>query len=140
MGVDRDAVQRAQKIAALPPQAKKIARDLGLADNQSALLKAAKSEDKVSALQQYVKRRRHTPEELAQTRANAAQPPRDQAQQRTRNAPETLDRVASLLIDALGDRIAGLIPDLQTITTTALANALRERRPDLFTTSRFKRW
>src|SRR5438874_7038861 len=103
MGVDRDAVQRAQKIAALPPQAKKIARDLGLADNQSALLKAAKSEDKVSALQQYVKRRRHTPEELAQTRA--AQPPRDQAQQRTRNAPDALDRVVTLLIETLGDRI-----------------------------------
>src|SRR5205814_3653261 len=79
----------------------------------------------------YVKRRRHTPEELAQTRANAAQPPRDQAQQRTRNAPDALDRVSTLLIEKLGDRIAELVMELETITTGALVTALRERCPEL---------
>jgi len=44
-----------------------------------------------------------------------------------------LERVATMLIEALDNRrIAELVPDLETITTAALAAALRERRPNLF--------
>ena len=46
LGVDRTAAQRAVKIAALAPDAKAEARALGLDDNRSALLKAAKAPSK----------------------------------------------------------------------------------------------
>lgn len=40
-GVSRQAVERAERIASIAPEAKETAREVGLADNQSALLKAA---------------------------------------------------------------------------------------------------
>jgi ParB-like chromosome segregation protein Spo0J len=43
LGITREEVRRAKTIAALPEQTKKAARDAGLDDNQSALLKAAKA-------------------------------------------------------------------------------------------------
>jgi ParB-like chromosome segregation protein Spo0J len=114
IGVDRDAVRRAQRIAALPAEAKAAARDLGLADNQAALLKAAKAQDPVLSLHQRVKQRRHTSEEQSLTRA-------------------AIDRVATKLIAALSDdELSGLVPDLEIFTTAALAKALRARRPELF--------
>ena len=42
LGISRDEVRRARIIAGLPEETKEAARDLGLDDNQSALLKAAK--------------------------------------------------------------------------------------------------
>ena len=116
IGVDRHAIRRAQKIAALPIQAKAAARELGLADNQAALLKAAKSRDPVTVLQQHASRKRHPPEAVAERRASRA---------------SALDRVSTLLIEKLGDRIAELVMELETITTGALVNALRERCPEL---------
>jgi ParB family transcriptional regulator, chromosome partitioning protein len=43
LGITREDVRRAKTIAALPEQAKQAARDAGLDDNQSALLKAARA-------------------------------------------------------------------------------------------------
>src|SRR5277367_1158128 len=43
LGITREEVRRAKPIAALPEQTKQAARDAGLDDNQSALLKAAKA-------------------------------------------------------------------------------------------------
>lgn len=43
VGVTREEIQRASKIASIAPEAKEAARDAGLDDNQSALLKAAKA-------------------------------------------------------------------------------------------------
>jgi ParB-like chromosome segregation protein Spo0J len=43
LGITREEVRRAKTIAALPEQTKQAARDAGLEDNQSALLKAAKA-------------------------------------------------------------------------------------------------
>jgi ParB-like chromosome segregation protein Spo0J len=43
LGITREEVRRAKTIAALPEQTKQAARDAGLDDNQSALLKAAKA-------------------------------------------------------------------------------------------------
>jgi len=130
IGVDRDAVRRAQKIAALPAEAKVTARHLDLADNQTALLKAAKSEDPVASLQQHGKRRRHTPEELSRRRTKTAEAEKVPA--RASDMQDALNRVATMLIDALGDRIAELVSVLETVTATALAKALREGRPELF--------
>jgi len=44
LGISRDDVRRAQTIAALPEETKEAARDAGLDDNQSALLRAAKEQ------------------------------------------------------------------------------------------------
>ena len=43
LGISRDEVRRAKIIAALPEETKNAARDAGLDNNQSALLKAAKA-------------------------------------------------------------------------------------------------
>jgi ParB-like chromosome segregation protein Spo0J len=43
LGISRDEVRRAKTIAALPEQTKQAAREIGLDDNQSALLKAARA-------------------------------------------------------------------------------------------------
>ncbi len=42
LGVDKDEAYRSNKVAALAPEAKQVARDLHLDDNQAALLKAAR--------------------------------------------------------------------------------------------------
>jgi hypothetical protein len=48
IGVDRDAARRAVNIAGLDDEAKEEARNLHLDDNQSALVKAAKAQTKVT--------------------------------------------------------------------------------------------
>jgi len=116
LGAPRDAVRRAQKIAALPEGAKAAARDLHLANNQAALLRAAKSEDPLAALQEHASRSRHVPEAVTIRRAMQA---------------DALDRVATMLIERLGDEIAEIVLDLEAITTAALVKVLRERCPDL---------
>jgi ParB-like chromosome segregation protein Spo0J len=50
LGVDRDDARRAQKVASLPEDAKQAARDVGLDDNRSALLAAAKAPDPAEEL------------------------------------------------------------------------------------------
>jgi hypothetical protein len=45
LGMTRDAVSRSLKVAALSPEAKAKARAAGLANNQTALLKAAKHKE-----------------------------------------------------------------------------------------------
>jgi ParB-like chromosome segregation protein Spo0J len=45
LGIPRDEIRRAQAIAALPEETRSAARDLGLDDNQAALLAAARSEE-----------------------------------------------------------------------------------------------
>ena len=41
LGLDRDDVRRAAKVASLSPEAQQTAHDVGLADNSTALLEAA---------------------------------------------------------------------------------------------------
>jgi ParB-like chromosome segregation protein Spo0J len=139
IGVDRDAVRRAQRIAALPAEAKAAARDLGLADNQAALLKAAKAQDPVLSLHQRVKQRRHTPEERAQRRAKRAEQqkepehefPGDEHSAAIRAA--ALDRVVITLSHMPPHRIADVVRDLETgMGPNPLAEALRARHPKLF--------
>lgn len=52
LNIDRNEVQRSKKIADLTPEAKQAAKEVGLDDNQSALLAAAKAEpeDQVKAI------------------------------------------------------------------------------------------
>jgi hypothetical protein len=45
LGLDRNEVQRAKKIADIAPEAKEAAREAGLDDNQSALLEVAKEKE-----------------------------------------------------------------------------------------------
>jgi ParB-like chromosome segregation protein Spo0J len=64
LGIDRKAAQRSAKIDALAPEAKETARELGLDDNQSALLEAAKGEtadEQVEALKQRKDRKQPQP-------------------------------------------------------------------------------
>jgi len=49
LGIDRTEAQRAVKIDGLTAEAEQAAIDAGLADNQSALLKAAKNTDAASS-------------------------------------------------------------------------------------------
>jgi ParB family chromosome partitioning protein len=61
LGIERKAARRAVKIDSLAPEAKATAVKLGLADNQSALLEAAKAEtadEQVEALKQRKERKR----------------------------------------------------------------------------------
>jgi ParB-like chromosome segregation protein Spo0J len=63
LGIDRKAAQRAAKIDSLAPEAKAAAVELGLDDNQSALLEAAKAEtadEQVDALRQRKERKSAT--------------------------------------------------------------------------------
>jgi len=50
LGIDRERVRRAVKIAGLPEEAKRAAEEVGLSDNQSALERAARSSDPVSTI------------------------------------------------------------------------------------------
>jgi ParB family transcriptional regulator, chromosome partitioning protein len=69
IGLTREAARRAQTIAGLPAEAKAAAQDLRLADNQSALLEAAKSPDPLGALKGRAKRPRQSPRKIAQHQA-----------------------------------------------------------------------
>jgi ParB family chromosome partitioning protein len=78
LGIDRTEAQRAVKIAALPEEAKHVAREAGLDNNQSALLAATKAEDPAQELrrlkaEKYAKeaarRNRETDRAIAQTDA-----------------------------------------------------------------------
>jgi ParB-like chromosome segregation protein Spo0J len=51
LGISRDEVRRARAIASLPEETKQAAREAGLDDNQSALLKAAKAETPVKQIE-----------------------------------------------------------------------------------------
>jgi len=53
LGLDRNKVRRSVKIASLPEDAKRVAQELGLSDNQSALEKAAKSHDPAESLKAF---------------------------------------------------------------------------------------
>jgi ParB family transcriptional regulator, chromosome partitioning protein len=66
IGVSRKAAHRAQTVAALPGEAKIAAKDLGLDNNQSALVKAAKSPNPVASLRQHVMRPRRSPGKITQ--------------------------------------------------------------------------
>lgn len=60
LGIDRTEIQRAAKIASISDEAKDAARQAGLDDNQSALLRVAKvePENQVAAVQQIAEARR----------------------------------------------------------------------------------
>jgi ParB family chromosome partitioning protein len=73
LGIDRNEAQRAIKIAAMTPEAKAAAKDAGLDNNQSALLRAAKAPAKQQA------------EVVRQIAAERAQP-------RQRSAPQYVIR------------------------------------------------
>ena len=136
IGVDRDAVGRAQKIAGLAPAAKAIARERGLANNQAALLRASRSPDPVKALQENFKQRRGVSGDATQ---NSNRQPLDQSAQMVERACEPadlsvdeLDRFADKLVHALGEEIPELVRYLETEAAAGLAKALRQRCPDLF--------
>jgi ParB-like chromosome segregation protein Spo0J len=63
LGVDRDEARRAVKMASITPQAKDAARQAGLDDNQSALLKVASyaDEDQVEAVERIAQSRAQPP-------------------------------------------------------------------------------
>jgi len=66
LGMTRQAVDRALKVAALSPEAKAKARSAGLANNQTALLKAAKHKEpaaQVAALDQHAAKHEPRPTE-----------------------------------------------------------------------------
>jgi hypothetical protein len=73
IGVTREGARRPQTIAAMPAEAKDAARDLGLADNQSALLEAARSSNPVQSLQQRAARPRRSTEKVTGEKTDKAQ-------------------------------------------------------------------
>lgn len=66
IGITREGGRRAQTIAAMPENAKTAAKDLGLDNNQSALVKAAKSPNPVASLQQHAMRPRRSSAKITQ--------------------------------------------------------------------------
>lgn len=71
LAIERTDAQRATKVAALSPEAKEAARNLGLDDNRSALLTAAKEsepEKQVATLSQYRHLHRKRADKEAQRR------------------------------------------------------------------------
>lgn len=60
LGIKRQDIQRARQIASLAPEAKAAARDVGLDDNQSALLTAAKAapQQQAAIIRQYADEKR----------------------------------------------------------------------------------
>lgn len=74
IGVTRDEARRAEKVAALAPEAKEAARAAGLDDNQSALLDAAKAETaaaQVEVLNRRAAERARTHGEVKDAKADA---------------------------------------------------------------------
>ena len=57
LGIDKDDAHRATKVAGLSDRAKAVAKELGLDDNRSVLLKAAKADDGVAFLRAEHERR-----------------------------------------------------------------------------------
>lgn len=120
LGIDRDAARRAQTIASLSAEAKTVAKELALDDNQSALLAAAKSDDPAAALRAHAQREHRAPKERATAERKTA-----------------VITVATLLVEYLGDRLPELIASLRLIDqgkfllNSGLDVALHERRPDV---------
>ncbi len=76
LGIDRTEAQRAVKIAGLTPEGREAARQAGLDDNQSALLKAAKetsTEAQVVAIESYGTKTEPHREAMVTTGADAPQ-------------------------------------------------------------------
>lgn len=78
LGIDQTAAKRAVRIDSLSDEAKATAVELGLDDNQSALLQAAKAktaEAQVEALKQRKERKRSAEEPAPKAPASTAKPP-----------------------------------------------------------------
>jgi len=69
LGVDRDDARRALKVASLTEEAKEAAREVGLDDNRTALLKAA---------EQPLERQAATIREIAEAKEEAKHTPRSE--------------------------------------------------------------
>jgi hypothetical protein len=67
LGVDRDEARRAVKIASITPEAREAAREAGLDDNQSALLRiaAAPADDQVKAVEKIAEAKAEKPKRAA---------------------------------------------------------------------------
>jgi len=107
LGIERTAVQRAMKIDALPDEVKAEAKALRLDDNQSAMLAAAKATDPAASLLQHAQRRRSTPEELAEKKADreARERYKEEKRRREEEWEASAKAAATMLIGYLPERL-----------------------------------
>jgi ParB-like chromosome segregation protein Spo0J len=71
LGIDRDAANRAIKVASLSDEAKAVAREHGLDNNRTALLEAARKIEPAAQVATIVERATRTPKPLAALENNA---------------------------------------------------------------------
>lgn len=116
LGIDKDDAHRAVKVASLTDEAKETAKEIGLDDNRSALLKAAKSETaegQVATLKQIAARPRRKSHDDDVSWTEDGQPSREQL-----ISIRELDD-AELCAFLLRVESVGLIPALKVFTRAA---------------------
>jgi hypothetical protein len=136
LGIERKAAQRAAKIDSLTDEAKETARDLGLDDNQSALLEAAKAEsaeDQVEALKQRQERNRSAPKDQGQqletvetsmpSIGTATSPKAVVPQQLVVATQPNLDLPFDSALASVEDWFVSLLPSQQSLVLEKLENA-----------------
>jgi ParB-like chromosome segregation protein Spo0J len=92
LGIDRDDARRALKVASLTEEAKEAAKEVGLDDNRSALLKAA---------EQPMERQAATIREIAEAKEEARE--RRKTEQPKEPAPAPLQKLIETASDFTGD-------------------------------------
>jgi ParB family chromosome partitioning protein len=101
LGVNEREVQRAVKMANLAPEAKRAAKDVGLDDNQSALLAAAKESDPVAQVDSLLQHARQLEaREAARQAARQAEDVRKEAREQDKAIAHTAaEEFASWLME-----------------------------------------
>ena len=118
-GVERNRAQRAETVAALPAEVKIAAKELGLDNNQTALLKAAKAPDPIASLREH----KETKE------AKKAERKATKKQQPSTDALEAEDGAFAdwLLEHAEPREVAQIISWLEMQRTKQVAKIIRQR-------------
>lgn len=128
IGIDRSTARRARKIGTLPPEAKAAAQELGLDDNQSALLRAAKSAQPVASLQQHAAHRVAGAGKRSQTTRSPVSPDAQHAER----LAEHSDR-AALCVQAIGLLASACSRSLTTVRVDPadVVRHLRDGKDDI---------
>ena len=108
LGIDRRRVQRSLRIAGLSDEAKTVATDLGLADNQRVLSNAASSavtpEEQVDFLKQTAARLKlRPPREQSEQEKPAIEHAKATSIENSRRLREQTHRAATFLLERLGE-------------------------------------
>lgn len=125
-GVTRSGAQRAVKVAKLDPEAKKAAKEAGLADNQQALLKAAKAPKgkQAEVIKDIAAKKGAAKEEAKAVKAKAAA--ETPVETHARKASQIVDKVFTAVREKVEAKalvqsdIVALIEHLQSLADKAL--------------------